>query len=429
MADAPDSPPAPSREMQLTSLRALIGELLKGNAFYARRLRAAGINENIDSLDTFAERMPFTFKDDLTADQQQNPPYGTNLTYPLERYTRFCQTSGTTGEPMRWLDTPESWASMLACWRRVFQAAGISAGDRVFFAFSFGPFLGFWTAFEAALDMGVMAMPGGGMSSTTRLQVILDNEADAVCCTPTYALRLAEVAAAHGMDLARAKVRRIIVAGEPGGSIPAVRSAIEAGWPTARVFDHHGMTEVGPVSYENANHPGTLHIMEEAFCAEVLDVQTQQTVAADEVGELVLTTLKRTACPLLRYRTGDLVRPSARSAEELGSADLALDGGILGRCDDMVVIRGVNIYPAAIDRIVRRFAEVAEYRAEIATVGGMCELSLRIEPAAESGDAGTLCKVIGAALRDAFHLRVPVTPVAPGTLPRFEMKAQRWIRK
>src|SRR6185503_14726938 len=117
--------------------------------------------------------------------------------------------------------------------------------DHVFFPFSFGPFLGFWLAFDAAARMGCLTIPGGGMRSAARLQTILDNQVTVLCATPTYAVRLAEVAAEEGIDLRDAKVRTIIVAGEPGGSIPATRSFIESLWTGARVIDHHGMTEIG----------------------------------------------------------------------------------------------------------------------------------------------------------------------------------------
>ena len=222
--------------------------------------------------------MPFTFKREIAADQLRHPPFGSNLTYPPEQYTRFSQTSGTTGTPLRWLDTPESWEWMLDCWARVYRAAGAGPHDRVFFPFSFGPFLGFWLAFEAAVRMGCLAIPGGGMRSAGRLQTILDNEVTVLCATPSYALRLAEVAAEEGIDLSASKVRRIIVAGEPGGSIPATRALIESRWCGARVLDHHGMTEIGPVSYECPERKGVLHIMEHAYIPRMIDPDSLERV-------------------------------------------------------------------------------------------------------------------------------------------------------
>src|SRR5207249_8793758 len=158
----------------------------------------------------FHALVPFTRKQELGEDQQAHPPYGTNLTYPLERYTRYSETSGTSNVPLRWLDTAESWSWMVDNWVRVLQASGVAPPDRIFFAFSFGPFLGFWTAFEAGTRLGCMCLPGGGISSAARLRTLLDAQATVLCCTPTYAVRLGEVAAEEGIDLSTGRVRAIL---------------------------------------------------------------------------------------------------------------------------------------------------------------------------------------------------------------------------
>lgn len=417
---------------QLDRLRHLLSEVAAGNPFYRPRLAAAGLGAGA-SREEFLARMPFTTKAELVADQLAHPPYGSNLTYGLERYVRLHQTSGTSGQPLRWLDTAESWRGMISHWEKVFAAAGVGVGERVFFPFSFGPFLGFWTAFEAASACGALAIPGGGLSTKARLRVLLDNRATCLCCTPTYALRLAEAAAEDGVVLAaESAVTRVVVAGEPGGGIAGVRARISEAWAGAQVFDHHGMTEVGPVSYPNPRFPGVLHVIESSYLAEVLDREALETgrtrpVASGEVGELVLTTLGRVGSPLLRYRTGDLVRRSAKSAAELGSADLALDGGILARCDDMVVVRGVNLYPSAIDEILRGFPEIGEYRVELRTDRAMTEIQVEVEPWPQAPAEG-LARKVEEALRAHFQLRVPVRLADPGSLPRFELKAKRWVR-
>ena len=293
---------------QLEQLRGLVTELFPGNKFYAQKLNACGITFDIASLADFSARFPFTTKAELVADQDRHPPYGTNLTYPLARYTRFHQTSGTAGKPLRWLDTPESWDGMVESWMEIFRAAGMSAADRVFFAFSFGPFIGFWLAFESAERLGCLCVPGGGLSSAARIRVIADNGITTLCCTPTYALRLAEVAAEEGVDLGRTTVRTLIVAGEPGGSIQAVRRQISERWSGARVFDHHGMTETGPVTYECPKQPGVLHVIESAYLAEVVEPASGKLLQPGETGELVLTPLGRIGMPVLRYRTRDMVK-------------------------------------------------------------------------------------------------------------------------
>lgn len=416
--------------LQLEQLRSLVAEVIPANKFYTQKLQAAGVGFDIASLADFVARFPFTTKPELVADQLANPPFGTNLTYPLNRYTRFHQTSGTSGTPLRWLDTPESWEAMLECWTEVFRAANVGAGDRVMFAFSFGPFLGFWLAFEAGARLGALCLPGGGLGSAARLRVMQANGANVLCCTPTYALRLAEVAAEEKIAIPKLGVKTIIVAGEPGGSIPATRAKLESLWPGARIFDHHGMTEVGPVTFECPAQPGVLHVIESAYYAEVIDPATGQPAAK---GELVLTTLTRTGSPLLRYCTGDLVNCGVRSVErgisacECGRFDLALEGGILGRVDDMIIVRGVNIYPSAIEEIIRGFAEVAEFRVHVSAKQALTEMRVEIEPV-----AGVAAPALATRLEQIFHkafaLRVPVSVVAPGTLPRFEMKAMRWVK-
>ena len=398
---------------QLERLRALLATIAPANRFHTPRLALAGVDERIASLEEFSARHPFTTKAELVADQAAHPPFGSNLTFPLARYTRFSQTSGTTARPLVILDTPESWDWMLGNWTRIYRAGGVCDGDRIYFAFSFGPFLGFWTAFEAAARCGFLCIPGGGLGSAERLRAIVEHEATVLCCTPTYALHLAEVAAREGIDLAAAKVRKIFVAGEPGGSVGTVRARICEEWNGAEVLDHYGMTEVGPVALQNEGEEGVLRVIEDSYFAEIVDPATGMAVPAGQLGELVLTTLGRDACPLLRYRTGDLVQ---RIPDAPG---FALQGGIIGRADDMVVVRGVNIYPTAVDAVVRGIPEIAEYRVTVTSRETLAEIALEIETAAE--DAVTRLEK---ALTSAFSLRIPVRRV--DSLPRFELKAKRW---
>jgi len=415
-------------QRQSDQLRTLLRTILPANPFYAAKFDAANAPAKVAHLGDFYERFPFTTKAELAADQATNPPYGTNLTFPAERYTRCHQTSGTSGVPLRWLDTPESWDWMARNWETILRAAGVTHADRIFFAFSFGPFLGFWLAFEAALRLGCRCIAGGGMSSAARLRNIFDHGATAMCCTPTYALHLAEVAAAERFEMAASPVKALIVAGEPGGSVPSVRARLESLWRGARIFDHHGMTEVGPVTYECPVRPRVLHVMEGAYIAEIVDPETGAHVQAGDTGELVLTTLGRLGSPLLRYRTGDLVRGCPDTVCECGRSELALEGGILGRTDDMIAVRGVNIYPSAVEEIVRTHGGVAEYQVHVKTNSALVELALKIELSPGSSDPGAVAGSLEIALQAAFNLRIPVSVVPAGMLPRFEMKAQRWIR-
>ncbi|MEX2214472.1 MAG: AMP-binding protein [Phycisphaeraceae bacterium] len=411
------------RSDQLTKLRALIAAIAGRNRFYSPRLQKANITADLESLDAFSQRMPLTTKQQLAEDQLASPPWGTVLTYPIESYTRFSQTSGTTRKPIRWLDTNASWEWMIGNWQRVYDAAAVGAGDRLMFTFSFGPFLGFWVAFDAASRRGCLCIPGGGLSTEGRLRMMIDSGANVLCSTPTYAIRLAESARELKIDLSSVKIRAIIVAGEAGGSIPAVRRRMEELWRGAKVYDHHGMTEVGPVSYPSRTCADALHIIESSYFAEVIDPATGSPVEKGGTGELVLTTLGRLGSPLLRYRTGDLVKPAYPDR-----GDMLLVGGILSRADDMVVVRSVNVYPSAVEEVMRTHAQVAEYRVEVMTNRAMTELRIQVEPRQGCGDTAALAAKLEEDLKASLSIRVPVSVVAPGTLPRFEMKAKRWVR-
>ncbi len=398
---------------QLARLQQGIERLLPHNRFY--RQKFADFSPAIHQLEDLA-RLPFTYKSELVADQEAHPLYGTNLTYPLAEYVRLHQTSGTTGKPLKILDTQESWDWWAECWTSVYRAAGVGREDIIFLAFSFGPFIGFWSAYEGAKRLGALTVPGGGMDSLQRLRAMLEIGATVLVCTPSYALRLAEVAQEHGLDIRESSVRVTIHAGEPGASIPATRQRIEQAWG-ARTFDHAGMTEMGAYGFMCAQQSG-IHVNEEEFLAEILDTQSGQPVQEGEVGELVLTNLGRWGSPAIRYRTGDLVRHGGYSCP-CGRAFLHLPGGIIGRADDMLIVRGVNVYPSALANVLHRFPQVAEYRIIVTRQGEMDEIALQVECPPE----------IAAMLQDELHvalsLRFPVEVVPPGTLPRFELKAKR----
>jgi len=408
--------------LQRAKLAAMLAEVLKGNSFYRAKLSGVSFDPLRDPISV----LPFTTRAELEADQVSHPPYGSNLTYPLERYCRLHQTSGSSGRAMRWLDTRESWAWFRGLWRVIYGAAGIEAQHRLMFPFSFGPFIGFWAAFEYAASMGNLVLAAGGMTTAARLAMLVENDVDVVCCTPTYAIRMAEVAREEGIDLVAAKVSKLIVAGEAGGSVPEVRGRIEEAWG-ARVFDHTGMTEIGPLGFECLEAPGGVHLNEGECIVEVIDPATGQAVGEGEAGELVLTNLGRWGSPLIRYRTNDRVRVT-RAKCRCGRWFARMEGGILGRYDDMITVRGNNVFPAGVEAIIRRFAEVAEFRVTITGDTGLAEVEIELEPLDEGAGRG-LAERVGRAVQDGLSFRAAVRTVACGSLPRFEMKARRFVRR
>jgi phenylacetate-CoA ligase len=404
-------------EDQLARLRRLIDELLASNPFYSRKLIKAGVTDSsrIGGLGDLS-RLPATTRQELTEDQALTPPFGANLSYDLDRYLRWHRTSGTQGRPLHWLDTKESWDWVIACWRSVLDAAGVTSRDRIFFPFSFGPFFGFWAGWDAATQIGALSFSGANQTSLQRLKTIIEFGPTVVCATPTYALHLAEVAEQEGIDLANSRVEKLIVAGEPGGSVPETREQIERRWG-AVAFDHAGATEVGPHSF-SCSEGRALHLNEAEFIAEVWPENPAETAKR---GELVLTNLGRLGSPVIRYRTGDLVEIDDGPCP-CGRPFIRLVGGIAGRLDDMITIRGVNVFPSAIEGTLRRFEGVAEFRIEVSRVQSLDEIVVSVEVASD-----LILPKIQRELANTFGLRIPVKAVPPNSLPRFELKARRFI--
>lgn len=422
------------REHQESRLKLLMQTVMGGNPFWQTRFRKSGVDaDSICKLEDL-RRLPVTRKQHLVDDHNQNQPYGTNLTYPISEYARLHQTSGTTGRPVRWLDTPDSWNWFGECWRQIYLMIGLTPEDRMFFPFSFGPFIGFWAAFDGAARLGNLCIPGGGLSSESRLRMIEENQATVICCTPTYAMRLAEVAAEKGYDISNGSVRALVVAGEPGGSVPSIRKRIETAWG-ARVFDHWGMTEIGSLAVEHSDRPGDLYVLETECIAEVVDPETMEPTPDGEIGELLMTNLGRLGSPLIRYGTGDRVR--VRYASRKTSAQnrspqlpglLVLEGGILGRGDDMVTIRGNNVYPSSVEAIVREFTDVAEFQMYVTTDRAMSQLTIHVEPTPDCLDTNKLTGRITQVVRERLNFQPSIQLVESGSLPRFELKGRRFHR-
>jgi len=407
--------PTELQSYQLDRLNVLLGQI-RQRPFYRERL--AGVELPLRTLDDF-QNVPLLNKSELVPDSAHEP--GRIFDLPRSVYSRLHQTSGTSGFPIAVLDTPDDWNWWMRCWDHVLEAAKVTSDDVAMMAFSFGPFIGFWTANDALIRRGAMVVPGGGMSSEQRLQMIQDHRCTILCCTPTYALHLASIAANSGIDLGNNKVKKIIVAGEPGGSIPVVRARIEQAWE-ATVIDHAGASELGAWGFGSADGAG-LHVIETEFIAERLRFDDQHPagvpVSDGEEAELVLTNLGRIGGPALRYRTGDIVRGYRQHNHPCSF--LWLDGGVIGRADDMIVIRGVNIFPSSIEAMIRELQPTAEFRIIVSRCDQMDQLEIEIEANQSAADQ------LSGRLRDRLAMRVRVTAVASEALPRFAAKSQRFF--
>jgi len=412
--------------LQIEKLCSMLEQIYGRNRFYTDKLDAAGIHpDSIQTLDDL-RRLPLTEKSELVQAQSDALPFGSNTTFEESAYSRFHQTSGTTGTPLRVLDTPESWDWWGRCWGHVLAGAGLTENDRMFVPFSFGPFIGFWAAVEGAQKINALMIPGGGRDSLQRLHLMKELGATVMCCTPTYALRLAEVAQESGFDLSEIPLRTLIHAGEPGANVPATKVRIESVW-NAKCYDHAGASEIGAHSFECEIQPNGTHVTESEFIVEVLNPETLEPVPAGEQGELIITNLGRIGYPVIRYRSGDLVVLNQQKCT-CGRSFARFEGGVIGRADDMVVVRGVNIFPSAVENLVRQCESVEEFRITVTTDREMGNLAIELE-LSKNTNPESARKTVDQAIQNELSLRPEITLVPSGSLPRFEMKAKRFHLK
>jgi phenylacetate-CoA ligase len=411
--------------LQTARLRDQVDHAYRNSPFYRRKLDAAGVKpEQIRTLADLA-RLPFTTKDELKQDQADHPLWGTLLAVPFEQCLRVHMTSATTGRPLAFLDTKDDWYGFYHSYARSLYAYGVRASDMVMAAFSYGPWIGYWSGFYAAQDLGALVFPAGGLSTDQRIDALVTYPITVLGCTPSYALFLAEAAAKKGIDLAKqTKIRLTWHTGEPGASIPATKAKIEAAFG-AQAFDLPGLTEIAAWGFECEARTGLTHVHEDYCFPEVLD-DNDRPVKPGERGELVFTSLYRKAMPLLRYRTRDVVQLADRACP-CGRTLVAFDGGVLARLDDMKKVRGIIVYPRQIEEIVRPHIGVDEFQIVFRRSEGLDEIVVRLDPspAMSTSECVGLCARVADDLRIGLGIRVTVEAVEPGSLPRWDHKARR----
>jgi phenylacetate-CoA ligase len=420
------------RALQLRRLQTLIGWAYGRSPFWRQRLDTAHVTpDQIRRLED-VRRLPFLTKAELLENQATHPPYGDMLTAPPSVAVAYHTTSGTSGRtPLRALESPRDWDWGAQAWARSLYGFGLRETDVVYVAFGYGSFIGFWGAHYAIQKIGATTIAGGSQSSEARLRQIVDSGATAVAATPSYAIRLGQVAAALGIDLARdTRVELLLLAGEPGANIPATKALIQDMWG-ARAGDFMGMTETaGITAFECNEQSGALHVNEDYFLEELLDPQTSEPLPLGEVGERVCTALGIGLIPIIRYRSGDLVRRVPASHCPCGRTFELYLGGIIGRADDMKIVRGVNVHPSAVEGVVRQYAAFREFRVVLRRTQQQDHIAVELEPHPTTDDeiAADLAMRVAHDLA-AVHegLRFEVTLVPPDTLPTFELKARRVV--
>ena len=416
--------------LQLRKLRSLLEWAGAKVPWHAERLRGAGVTpDSVRSLDDL-RRIPFTTRDEWMQGQIERPPYGDVLAAPPEAVVRYHTTSGTTGRtPIRVLDSLKDWEWIAEMWCYALWGFGVRPADTVFVAFGYSTFIGFWGLHGAAEKLGCLVLAGGAMTTEQRVRQLADMGATVVASTPTYALRLAQEARKLGIDLAASPVRRLILSGEPAGSIPATKRLIEDQWG-AKAGDTAGMTELGTIMiFECEQQPGGTHVIEDHYVEEVVDPETGEPVGYGEMGERVVTSFGRGFIPVLRYRTRDLVVKVPHTVCGCGRTFDLYEGGIRGRVDDMKLVRGTNVYPRAIEAIVREHEEVDEFQIHLFTVDGIRdEIEVLVEVPDPVVDRAPLLERLAGDLAGAHEaLRFGVREVETGSLPRFELKAKRVV--
>lgn len=394
---------------------------------YYKRIFAEN-NLTMDDFTCLADitRIPFIDKKLMGESQEKHPPYGEFLCQPEENYIRYFMTSGTTATPRSFIYTARDWYDV-ACgsFARIALSAGVTARDRVFIAFGYGTFTGFWCAHHGFEQVGALVYSGGGFSSVDRLRVMQSVRATVLAATPTYALNLLEVAKAEGINVKEIGLKKIFVAGEPGGSIPETRNKLEEEWGV-KVYDTYGNAEVQINTAGECTEQNGLHLPEDWLIAEVID-KDGNVLPPGQKGELVISNIVGKSMTVLRYRTGDLVvlddTPCACGRHT------ARIKGVSGRTDDMVLFKGVNILPSGVESVIRKIDEVgSEFQILFEGEIGKDRMIIKVEP--HDGDdcpenVERIKKKVTGEIKYAIEVTPEVQVVPAGSLPRFELKAKR----
>jgi phenylacetate-CoA ligase len=363
-------------------------------------LRAAGVHspEDVRSLDDLS-RLPFSSRDSVRAGQASRPPYGTHLTQPLHDSVRVSESAGTSGAPLRWLDTRQDLECLAELWTTALRAIGVRPSDRLLHALPV-EHLG---RLEGAQRLGSLSIVASAPG---------DHAPDVMLCTPSTALQLPTMG-----------VRLIGLVGQPGANIPSTRRRIEERFG-ARCADMYVLAELGVVGWQCEAYDSGIHLNEAAFIVETEG-------AFGDATELVLTSLGRWGMPAIRYRTGDLVRLSYEGCD-CGRGYVRAEGGVLGRIDELLDVRGVSLLPSTLENVVRRHPAVADYRLRVYNVRGATEVAVEIEPdvaIATEGDRARVAAEVAEDLRRSIGLRLPCEALPSGTLPQDDPQPKRVDRR
>jgi phenylacetate-CoA ligase len=418
------------QSLQLRKFKAILDWAYNNSPFYHRLYKNAGLEPG--DIKTFEDiqKVPKIEKDMMREVQQHEPfPYGDMLSVPLERVTTFRQTSGTTGTPVYQACTWQDWEWWSESWCYILYAQGYRDTDRVFIPFGYNIFVAFWAGHYGAEKIGCEVVPGGVLDTQARILKIQELRCTALMATPTYVLGMADTARNKlNIDSARdLAIEKITVAGEPGGTIPTTKRRMEEAWG-AKVYDHIGITEVGSWSYECTQQPGGQHVNEALFLVEIEDMETGEIISEPgREGKMIITALDRLGKPAIRFDSKDVIRWANHSCD-CGRTFRLIDGGVIGRADDITKVKGVLLAPTAIEEVVRSLPELAdEYEVVVGKKGDVDTILLKIEflPGKETHQEAILSRLKDQLrMKTSLGYQIQVFPF--GSLPRYEVKAKRF---
>lgn len=419
--------PGERRGLIVAKLRTQLSYAYRHSPFYRETWKAAGASpEDLETIEDL-RRFPILRKEQLRAEQSAHPPFGRYLCVERDQVARIHGTSGTTGRPTAFAISSADWQRIADAHARILWAAGIRPDDTVFLGSFFGLYMGGWGALLGVERLGATAFPFGAGVPGQTLQAVdwmAEMRPTAFYGTPSYALRIAEVARERGLDPRDFGVKTLFFSGEPGAGIPSTKRLIEETFG-GRCIDMGSMAEMSPwMTSGECEHRRGMHLWEDIVYTEILDPETEEPVAPGEVGVPVYTHLERDSQPMIRLWSGDLTRYTTDPCP-CGRTYARLPDGLFGRADDMLVIRGENVYPSAIEEAVRAADCQGEFRVIVTRDGSLDELTLEVE-ANHAGDDGEALKAaVGASLKAKLGLRARVDVVEAATLDRTEFKSHR----
>jgi len=418
--------PADREKVILAKLRAQLAYCYRTSGFYRSKWDAAGVDPTTIASLADLRRLPLLRKAELRAEQVQYPPFGRYLCVDPSQVLRIHGTSGTTGRPTAFAVSRGDWKRIAAAHARIMWGAGIRPSDTIFLGSFFGLYWGGWGALIGGEHLGATCFPfGAGVPGQTAQAVewLSEIKPTAFYGTPSYALRIAEVAIEAGGDPADFGIKTLFFSGEPGAGIPATKHQIERTFGGACI-DMGSMAEMSPwMSNAECSERQGMHLWDDVVYTELLDPETEEPVGPGEVGVPVYTHLDRDSQPMIRLWSGDLARYTEEPCP-CGRTYRRLPDGLFGRADDMLVIRGENVYPAAVEEAIRAGGCEAEFRVDVTRIGTLDELNVQIEAVPDRSDSD-LREAVAVQLKKKLGLRAEVVVVPAGSLDRTEFKSRR----